>query len=298
MKTPMQLLLIGLSLMRSSPVCSAAVSEERIGPAPSPLRQSFNCTDRELWQEFPHQNGSIRIGLDGGLVSFIWLGSTSPQQRSATSEFHEFDPKRWSQQVRSSQALELRRGFRNLVRMVWRIRTEEPEFGAIVTPMAILLGPEEKELGLVTVRRMWLPTETAPGRAHTVGVNFEPLADAVQVIPALQFTGNSMRCVVESVFIEPTAEAPQWDPRQRTDARMPEVRYYDDGLRPTPDSPQLTSQELDEYFATCPKARAEVRKVGADGPRVELVVDGERIPPTIHLAAVAGLEASRFGDFA
>jgi hypothetical protein len=106
-----------------------------------------------------------------------------------------------------------------------------------------------------------------------------------------------MRCTIKSVIIEPTAETPKWDPLTRTGDRIPEVRYYDDGIRPKPDSPKLTPKEIDEYLASCSKAKPEIRRVDLDPPRVELYVNDERIPPAIHLSAFAGLGSSRFGDF-
>ncbi len=278
--------------------CSAQMaSEELIGPKPSPLRESFNCTNSKLWRVFPYETNSLKVGLDGGNVEFTWLGSTSPEKLAGVSQYHEFDESRWSQFIKSSEMLQVKRGFKNQVRMVWEVVFKEPEFGAIVTPVAIQIGRDGKELGMIQFQRICLPQQLGPNHIHTAGMNFEPSADAVGIVPALKFTGNAMRCTIKSVIIEPTAETPKWDPLTRTGDRIPEVRYYDDGIRPKPDSPKLTPKEIDEYLASCSKAKPEIRRVDLDPPRVELYVNDERIPPAIHLSAFAGLGSSRFGDF-
>ena len=275
----------------------AGVSEEVIGPEPSPLRESFNCTDAKLWQVFPYESNSVKLGVDGNNVEFAWLGSTSPENLAGISKYNEFDESRWSRYAKSSQMLEIKRGFNKQIRMKWEITIKEREFGAMVTPIAIQIGKSGNELGRVELQRISLPQQMGPGHIHTVGLNFEPSADAVGIIPALKFTGNAMRCVVKSVVIEPAAIRPKWDSLIRTGARIPEVRYEDDGIRPKPDAAKLTPKEIDDYLAKCPKAKPEIRKVDSDTPRVELYVNGERIAPAIHLSAFAGTGSSRFGDF-
>lgn len=294
---PAVLLNACLSLLAAGTSLLAQPSEEVIGPKVSELRQSFNCTDPALWGEFGDQSGSVKIGVDGGQVDFSWLGSTSPQLLAATTRYSELDNKRWSQCVKSRQMLPVKRGFNNKVRMVWKLAIKNPEFGTMVTPLVIQIGRKGEELGTAELQRMWTPAQVSPGGVHTVGLTWEPPADAVSVVPALRFTGNAMRCVLLSVTIEPMAVTPKWDPLTRVGARMPEVRYYDDGLRPAPDAPKLSEKELDDFLAKAPTARPEIRKVDADPPRVELYINGERIPPAIHQSAFAGLASSRFGDF-
>jgi hypothetical protein len=278
--------------------CNAInTSEEIIGPKPSPFRQSFNCTNPNLWQTFPSESNSVKAVLDDGNVEFVWKGSTSPEHLAAVSKYVDLDEKRWSQYVKSSEKLEIKRGAKNQIRMKWEINFKEPEFGAMVTPAVIQVGKDGKELGIIELQRIWLPQQMGTVHIHTVGMNFEPAAETVAVIPVLKFTGNPARCILRSVIVEPTAETPKWDPHTRTGARIPEVRYYDDGIRPKPDSAKLSEKEIDDYLAKCSKAKAEIKKVDSDPPRVELWVNGERIPPAIHLATFAGTGSARFGDF-
>lgn len=266
---------LGVMLLPPAMLSFSAGLEDIIGPRPSAEGQTFDCQTPDLWKNVWLDRQQATTASKGGLVALVWRGNAFPAL------------------VQSSEKLPLKPGYGDEVRVVWKIGIDKPEFGAIVSPMLVQFTADGKELGSVGVRDQWRPT--APGRFRRVGITWKPDAQARYVAPALKFTGNGMTVRLKSIRLDPAEPKPLWNPLDRWKARAPAVRYDVDGLEPQVDKPQLTSEEVDRLLARCHKAWPKLKRRQG---RVELLIDGTPVSPTVYMAPVSGLEASHYGEMA
>ncbi len=253
--------------------------EDRIGPAPSPQRQSFNCRDASLWSNIWTDRPPVPVGEDGGVLVFDWQGGIQPVL------------------VQSSEKLQVESGFQGEVRTEWEIAIEDPEFAAQAIPVMSQFDAQGKPIGDVELRDEW--QATAPERFRIIGLTWKPWSDGQRetkyVSPGLKFNGNRMRVRLRAVHIDPAPVKPTWRPRERPSSRIPEVRYEVDECEPSEDAAQCSPEEVTNLLARRSKAVARVERWG-DG--VQLIIDGRPVPPVVHMAPYAGPVAGHYAEIA
>ena len=250
------------------------VSEEIIGPSPSPYGVNFNVDGTIQWYE-PVGSPDLQINDEGNNIAFIWDGSIS----STTVE------------ARSNEKLSINRGDSNEVRIIWNFSVTNSEFGASVTPVVIEFDASNNVLDKISLNKQWCPTQS--GHARTISMRWNPGPAVAKVSPAVLFNGNAMECRVMSVRLEPAQAKPIWE--SGNSSRVPPVRYKVDSAQPVEDTAVLTTAQVDRKFISRSKAYPKIVSTN-DKFKVKLLVNDLPVNPAIHMSASAGLTSAHFGE--
>ena len=166
------------------------------------------------------------------------------------------------------------------IRVVFEIGIQDPEFDAFVVPCIYHYDNSWNFIGSVDLNEERLPT--GPGRFRLVGKTYAPPAGATYASPIVRFYGNAVKVFMKSAAIEPAIAKPIYT---STGRRIPPVRYSVDSAQPDFDSAILSDAQITTRLNLKSKAVPQLLK---KNDRIELLVDGNSVPPVINMCPYFG----------